>query len=144
MRAVLANWIQPVIHGTEIRWIPSNEQPGRDYWTIAVPRSVQAPHGFVGAEGNDMSFRFPVRPGTTTADEAHIHTIRHDGDADLDPGKHWIAVAMVPTTCGSIPLTTRFHILSVIAASMADRAGRTCRSDAGATDCHASAATPGA
>lgn len=85
-----------------------------------------------------MSFRFPVRHGTTTrtlaesevahryrdrfahatADEAHIDSIRRDGDGDLDRDKHWIAVALVPATRGSIPLTTRADRLQAFRRSL--------------------------
>lgn len=143
MRSVLSNWVQPVVPGVRIRWIPSTGNADLGYWAIAVPQSTTAPHAVLGNLGNDMSFRFPVRHGTTTrtlseseianhyrnrfeqiaAERARIQALREEGDADLNEANHWVAVALVPAARGSLPMTTRSDRLEAFraAVTLADR-----------------------
>jgi hypothetical protein len=64
IRAVIANWIQPVVPNVGVRSLRSADE-GKVYWLITVPPSTQAPHA-VAAPGNDYNFRVHVRHGTTT------------------------------------------------------------------------------
>ncbi|NSL43656.1 helix-turn-helix domain-containing protein [Streptomyces sp. 8P21H-1] len=65
IRAVLANWIQPVVPNVGVRPVKSTVHEGKIYWVLTVPPSTQAPHA-VAAPGNDYNFRVHVRHGTTT------------------------------------------------------------------------------
>ncbi|MFD4239622.1 helix-turn-helix domain-containing protein, partial [Streptomyces sp. NPDC058542] len=65
IRAVLANWVQPVVPHVGVRSVKSGNQVGKVYWLLTVPPSTQTPHA-VAAPGNDYNFRVHVRHGTTT------------------------------------------------------------------------------
>ncbi|MFE6838590.1 helix-turn-helix domain-containing protein [Streptomyces sp. NPDC057705] len=43
IRAVLANWIQPVVPNVDVRSLKSADE-GKIYWLITLPPSTQAPH----------------------------------------------------------------------------------------------------
>lgn len=65
MRLVLASYAHPPVPNVAIRRVPSQQEPGRSYWVIAVEKSPQAPHA-VAPSGNDFHPRYCVRHGTTT------------------------------------------------------------------------------
>lgn len=106
----------------EIRVLPANDDPGRGYYLLIVPPSSLRPH----AVRQDRNLRYPRRDGTTTrwlseaevadmyrdrfrlaTDESERLTVVLDeglNAMDTPAGEAFLAVALVPTTSGSMSI----------------------------------------
>jgi hypothetical protein len=133
IRAVLANWIQPVVPNVGVRPVKSTVHEGKIYWVLTVPRSTQAPHA-VAAPSNDCNFRVHVRNGTTTrtlaeSEIAQRYRDRFQAASDdvdrlhqvADAGFGYLSAYLTDTEHGGSPRATYFPAWVALAAVPAVR-----------------------
>jgi Schlafen, AlbA_2 len=67
IREILASCVSPMVQGVQVREVQSSANNELGYYLIAVPRSIDAPHGVtLGPGDRRRSMFWPVRNGTST------------------------------------------------------------------------------